>query len=283
MKKQYKMWIAATSMAGILYLFLDAIILEKYFFEIKVFAIGNKKRGNKLKLLLLSDLHFKNRMSFYYYHLAKKINQLEPDLILISGDMLDRTGKTGPMDKFLNALHHDFPKVAIPGNHDHKADADLSLIKNIYEKHNCIFLVNQSCTIQVKGHRLAVTGLDDFIEGKSRFKDAVKDIEKEEHHLLLLHSPLQQEQVKREISEINKQRHPDKQLNIRYIFAGHNHGGQVKLPGYVPVLPAKSGNYVKGWYNSEEPCLYVSKGFGTTTVPFRFGARAEITVFNYYL
>jgi predicted MPP superfamily phosphohydrolase len=47
------------------------------------------------------------------------------------------------------------------------------------------------------------------------------------------------------------------------------------------VLPKKSGNYINGWYNKEEPYLYVSNGFGTSEVPFRFGARPEITMFYY--
>ncbi len=83
---------------------------------------------------------------------------------------------------------------------------------------------------------------------------------------------------------INASLPKDEQLNISYIFAGHNHGGQVTLFGlYAPVLPKKSGDYLKGWYNQEKPYLYLSKGFGTSTLPFRFGARAEITLFYYYI
>lgn len=283
MKKIYKRWLLTSSLAGIAYLFLDAILLEKYFFEVNTFTIGNKKGNNKLKLLLLSDLHFKERIWFYYYRLAEKVNQLQPDLILISGDMLDRTGKVCPMDKFLASLSRHIPKAAILGNHDHKAAASPALLKRIYEHYNCQLLINQSCTFHIKGNKLLITGLDDFIEGKSCLEDAVQNIGKEEHHILLIHSPLQQEKVKKEIRKINNERRPEEQLRIRYIFAGHNHGGQVRLPGYIPVLPAKSGRYVNGWYNKEEPYLYVSKGFGTTTVPFRFGARAEISLFNYQI
>jgi len=40
---------------------------------------------------------------------------------------------------------------------------------------------------------------------------------------------------------------------------------------------------VKGWYqeNSEDPKLYVSKGIGTTLLPFRLGSRAEIALFHF--
>ena len=283
MKRKYQRWLFASSIAGALYLLLDSLLLEKYFFQVKTFDIGNSDRKEKLRLLLLTDLHFRENLWPYHYKLANKVNALKPDLIMITGDTLDRTGKICPMDKFFSLLDRGLPKVAIPGNHDYKAEADISLLEEIYQKYNCRLLVNSTETFTIKGKKLVITGLDDFIESESQFKKAVNGVKKEEHHFLLIHSPLQQEKVKEKIQVINQNRDYDQQIRIRYIFAGHNHGGQVRLPGYVPKLPVKSGDYVNGWYNTEEPFLYVSRGFGTSTVPFRFGARAEITLFNYYV
>ena len=283
MKRKYQKLLLTSSLACGLYLLLDALLLEKYFFRIKSFNIGNKDRKDKLRLLLLTDLHFRTSLWPWHYRLANRINKLQPDLIMITGDTLDRTGKVCPMDQFFRLLDRRIPKVAIPGNHDHKAEAAISLLDDIYRKYNCRLLINATEAFELKGKKLFITGLDDFIESESCFSDAVKDTGKESHHILLIHSPLQQEQVKQEIREINEQRSADEQLNIRYIFAGHNHGGQVTFFGYAPKLPVKSGNYLNGWYNSEEPLLYISSGFGVSTVPFRFGARSEITLFNYYL
>lgn len=279
----YKKWLLYASLAGGIYLLSEALFLEKYFFRIKRFTIGNKGGKVKLRLLLLTDLHFRTSLWPWHYRLSGKVNELQPDLILITGDTLDRTGKVCPMDRFFSMLDRNIPKVAIPGNHDYKAKADISLLNDIYSRYNCRLLINATETFQIKGKKLVVTGLDDFIESESCFKDAVKQTGNEEHHLLLIHSPLQQEQVQKEIREINEQRSPENQLNIKYIFAGHNHGGQVTFFGYAPKLPVKSGNYLNGWYNSVEPYLYVSKGFGVSTVPFRFGARSEITLFSYYV
>lgn len=125
-----------------------------------------------------------------------------------------------------------------------------------------------------------ITGLDDFIEGDASFKDAVKNVGREENHILLIHSPKQQDKVLEKIKKMNAKRSEEKQLNIQYIFAGHNHGGQVRIFGYAPALPEKSGKYMNGWYNHKPPYLYVSRGFGTSTLPVRFCARSEVTVFN---
>lgn len=283
MKRKYQQWLLASSVAGGLYLLSDALFFEKYFFKVNYFDIGRKGGKDKLRLLLLTDLHFRTSLWPWHYRLANKVNELQPDLIMISGDTLDRTGKVCPMDRFFSLLDRKIPKVAIPGNHDHKAEAAISLLEDIYRKYNCRLLVNATETFHLNGNKLVITGLDDFIESESCFTDAVKGIGKEDHHILLIHSPLQQEQVKKEIREINEHRKAEEQLHIQYIFAGHNHGGQVTFFGYAPKLPVKSGNYLNGWYNGDEPYLYISRGFGVSTVPFRFGARSEITLFNYYL
>jgi hypothetical protein len=74
---------------------------------------------------------------------------------------------------------------------------------------------------------------------------------------------------------------PNDQLNMQYIFAGHNHVGQVRFSSFVSVLPEHSGNYVNGWFNRDKPKLYESKGFGTSGLPFRFDARSEVILFYY--
>lgn len=284
MKRKYMKWFLGTIAVGAAgLLLLDALVLEKYFFKVKVFDIGTKGRSKKLKLVLLTDLHIKKSLLPHYRKLAAKVNQLQPDIIMITGDTLDSTGKLQPMDEFFELLQPQIKRVAIPGNNDYKADRSLRHIKAVYEKHHVDFLVNESKAYILHNTRIIVTGLDDFIEGESHFKAAVKDVGREEHHFLLIHSPLQQEAVKEKMAEINKGRNASDQLHIRYIFAGHTHGGQIRLPGYVPVLPGMSGDYVNGWYNESAPYLYVSRGFGTTAIPLRFDARSEVTLFNYHV
>lgn len=283
MKSEKTKWTAGLLLAGVAFAFLDAILLEKLFFEIKTFDIGNTGGRKKLRIVLLTDLHFKEKLWPYYVKLAKKVNQLKPDFIMIAGDTLDRTGKTSPMKKFFSLLDHHIPKVAIAGNHDHKATASLQSLRQIYKQHNCTFLLNETESFNLHGTKLTITGLDDFIEGSGNLRAAVANTAHEAHHFLLIHSPLQQEVAQQEIAAINRSRTSEEKLNISYIFAGHNHGGQVALLGYAPKLPVKAGNYVNGWYNRQKPFLYVSKGFGTTTVPFRFGARSEVTLLNYFV
>lgn len=279
MNEKTKRKLVAAAITGIAIAILDALFLEKYFFEIKTFYIGKKKSEQKIKLLFLTDLHFKKFLDPSYKKLSRKINEISPDLILISGDIIDEDGIYDPAAAFFSRLKYSIPKVAIMGNHDHKNRVRMHTYKQLFAKNNCRLLLNESAAFTVAGKRLMVTGIDDFINGIACFSDAVKKVGKEENHLLLIHSPLQQETILKEIQEINEHRPEEGKLNIQYIFAGHNHGGQFCIFGFAPILPPMSGNYLRGWYNQTAPYLYLSKGFGTTTLPFRFGARSEVTVF----
>lgn len=281
--KRWIKWAMGTGIAGMLYVLLDALVLEKYFFDIKEFDIGDKSSDEKIKLLLLSDLHFKQKVGPFYKRLIRKIKDINPDMILITGDVIDQTGTPALARNFFNLLPRYMPKAAILGNHDHKSEVSVQTLKDIYQKHNGDLLINESKAYTINGHTIMITGVDDFIKGSAHFEGAVKDVGKEAHHILLVHSPMQQEVIQNKIKNLNANRGEDRQLHIQYIFACHNQGGQVRLPGWVPVLPEKSGGYINGWYNTQAPYLYLSKGFGTTAIPVRFGARAEVTVFNYYV
>jgi predicted MPP superfamily phosphohydrolase len=67
-----------------------------------------------------------------------------------------------------------------------------------------------------------------------------------------------------------------KRMNV--ILSGHTHGGQINLFGIIPFKPVGSGRYLKGWYHDKT--MFVSKGIGTSILPARFMARAEMALFH---
>ena len=281
MKSSHVKWGIGIGVAAAVAVLLDSLFLEKYFFQIKRFDIGKKNSTKKIKILLLTDLHFVKRIHSYHEKLARKINELHPDIILLLGDTIDQHGEQWPAKQFFQLVDASIPKLAILGNHDHISKVSSDTFRGIFEQFNGHLLINETKQLTLKNVKFTITGLDDFLMGQSCFTDAVKNVGKEEHHLLLVHSPYQQEHAIRQMKNLNKEREEENQLSIQYIFAGHNHGGQVRLGRFVPILPEGSGNYVNGWYNQEKPFLYVSKGFGTSAVPFRFDSRSEITLFSY--
>lgn len=281
MEKRHWKWAAGAVLLGSAALLADAWWGERYFFETNHYRIGKKGSEKQVRILLLSDLHFKKRFKRYHLKLAQKIKALRPDLLLISGDLIDQYGQPGPANRFLHHLQGLAPWFAIPGNHDHKNAVSRQTLRKLVEQNGGRLLVNETAQLRVRDVPFTITGLEDFIEGESDLAGALQAVGREENHLLLVHSPLQGEEAINTLKRLNAGRTENRQVTLQYIFAGHTHGGQVRLPFYVPFLPTKAGRYISGWYNSEAPFLYVSKGFGTAAVPFRFGARAELTVFDY--
>lgn len=68
---------------------------------------------------------------------------------------------------------------------------------------------------------------------------------------------------------------------VHLMYSGHNHGGQINLLGlYAPYLPGpdKTQKYVSGHVKVDGSHIIISKGIGTTNLPFRFCADPEVTV-----
>ena len=284
MKFSLKWTFFSTLLTTTIFILVDALIFEKNFFQIKRFKIGNPdSEGTPIRLLQLSDLHLKGRLTAKHRRLAAAVRKLQPDLILITGDALDKHGHPEVLADLLALVAPDIPKVAILGNHEYKSGIAREVFCELYKKYKGDLLINDSECYVIRGHRMCITGLDDLIHGQDDLEKAFQKVENESNHLVLLHSPLHQDSFLQKFEALKKEGQLDALAKIRYMFAGHNHGGQVTLFGlYAPYLPRKSGNYLKGWYNQKEPYLYVSKGFGTSTIPVRFWARAEITLFLYY-
>jgi len=70
-------------------------------------------------------------------------------------------------------------------------------------------------------------------------------------------------------------------------FAGHTHGGQIRVPLFPRLTPARLTmpwpEYVDGWiegYGQPGNRLYVNRGIGFSYLPARFGCPPELTFFT---
>ncbi|HEX8330112.1 MAG TPA: metallophosphoesterase [Hymenobacter sp.] len=250
----------------------DAFWAEKHFFEINEFYFHASNASTRnIKLIQLSDLHLQS-IDSQIIRLTKKINELRPDLLLITGDAVDEADKTLLLSDFLKLINQDIQKVAILGNWEYWGKIDLTQLTTIYEQHNCTLLINKTKQYAFFGKTISIIGIDDYIGGNSNFELAIENFQSSDYHVVLNHCP---EYSTRVASLAHKG------LPIDCILSGHTHGGQITLLGYAPFRPPGSGRYLKGWYELDTCRLYVSKGIGTSTIPARFGARAEIAVFNF--
>ncbi|HET8885942.1 MAG TPA: metallophosphoesterase [Salinimicrobium sp.] len=251
-------------LASIGLILLDSLWFEKYVIDWNYFDIS-KGTKPKVKIIQISDLHLDSIRSFHR-SIAEKINNLQPDFIFITGDSVDKTEKIGVLEGFLKMLDISILKIAILGNWEYWGKVNISKLTQAYQKYNCELLIDKHKSLSIKERKITIIGLDDLIGGTPDFKAATENIPESDLKIVLAHCPQHRDLIQKEKAN----------FTTDLILSGHTHGGQVNIFGFVPFKPQGSGKYLKGWYSENDPVMYVSKGIGTSMLPIRFGARAEV-------
>lgn len=215
----------------------------------------------------LTDLHLKG-IDREHDAIAAEIARRAPDLVVITGDVVDQRRDLPILEEFLALLPYGIPKYAILGNWEHWGFVDLGRLAAIYERANGTLLVNRSVEQRTPAGVFRISGLDDLVGGRPDPRVLSQATEGADLHLLLAHCPAQRDLL------------PSGDVAVDLILSGHTHGGQVRILGYAPRLPRGSGRYLEGWYVDDGPPLYVSRGIGTSLLPIRFGARPEVAFFE---
>lgn len=257
-------FVKGSILTGIGLILLDSLWFEKYVIDWNYFDIS-KTGQDKVKIIQISDLHF-DKLRYFHKSIAKKINSKKPDLIFITGDSVDKPKNTEILGEFLALIDHDIPKLAITGNWEYWGNIDLQQLSQVYSKNNCELLINENRTILLKNRQISIIGVDDLVGGNADFKQSVLGLQSSGTNIVLSHCP----EYRDTISDLKGD------LNIDLVLSGHTHGGQITFLGYAPFKPKGSGHYLKGWYKEKEPKMYISKGIGTSILPMRLGARAEM-------
>ena len=232
-------------------------------------------RNNSFKVVQVSDLHlkqFNNRAQ----HIAEQVNKLNPNVVLFTGDSIDKVEQLDGFERFLSLLNKQTAKYAIMGNWEYWAGIDLKRLTKIYATYNCRLLVNESILHNYGNRTILITGLDDLV-GKPDLIKSLQDVLPQQNHLLLAHSPAYRDSFSRD--ELAKLQ----QYKPQYMLSGHTHGGQLSLFGFAPLRPNGSGRYVSGWYRDGAITMYVSRGLGVSVLPVRMGVVPEISYFEWFL
>ncbi|MCM3667576.1 metallophosphoesterase [Mesobacillus maritimus] len=232
------------------------------------------KDFNGFRIIQFSDTH----LGFHYnlaqfQKLIKKINDLQPDLIVFTGDLLDHPtefNQVSDVTKILSNLNSRYGKFAVYGNHDH-GGYGTDIYKEIIINSGFTLLVNDSKPITLpNGNSIYLLGIDDAMLGQPDIKAALQNTEEQSYKILLSHAP--------DLAETTSL------YPIQLQLSGHSHGGQIQLPFYGPVVTPPFGEkYPEGFYllgTHNELTLYVNRGIGTTRLPFRMFSKPELTLFT---
>ncbi|WP_312454783.1 metallophosphoesterase [Pseudescherichia sp.] len=219
------------------------------------------------KIVQLTDIHSSRLLpQAWVEQVVEKANRLNPDLIVLTGDMSDGTVDRRFKDvEPLSRLQAKSGLYAITGNHEYYFD--YAEWMKIYRQLKIPFLQNSHVRIARGDESIVLAGVND--EAAQRVEEPGPDLEQalagvrpDDSIILLDHRPG---------SARDNAKH-----NVKLQLSGHTHGGMIRGLDLL-VGPANNG-FVSGRYQVGNMTLYVSNGTGLWNgFPLRLGHPSEIT------
>ncbi|MCC6850650.1 MAG: metallophosphoesterase [Deltaproteobacteria bacterium] len=225
------------------------------------------------RIVHLSDLHlgaYLDREELTE-HVAR-VNALAPDLVCITGDLVDRAVTCAELFPVLAGLRARHGVLVTLGNHDVAAGA--AAVTEAFRTYTPFTVLrNARVDVERNGARLTIVGLDDLGRDWARgvlehpaLPALTADLPPERPLVVLTHRPDCFEQAAA--------------LGARLVLAGHTHGGQIGVPGLVGRRVRNFAElitrYDRGTFRSGGATLVVSNGLGFTGQPIRLFTPREI-------
>lgn len=224
--------------------------------SVRQMRIRSDRAPAGLRLAQISDVHVGSRSGRFLARVVRKVNALEPDLIVITGDLIDFRDISSRELESLATL--EAPAWFIIGNHERYVDVEeicdrlrghgINVIRNGTARHRNIQFI----------------GIDDA-EPKSQVRRELRRLQPdpEAYRILLYHRPDGAEDAAAWGADL--------------MLCGHTHNGQI-IP--FNFLVRRVFPRIRGLYQIDGMSLYVSPGTGTWGPILRLGSRSEISLFN---
>jgi predicted MPP superfamily phosphohydrolase len=226
-----------------------------------------------LKIVHITDLHIgpllrPDRLARF----ITRINQLEPDLILITGDIFDFSPDyIEDGCRKLAGLEARHGVFAVLGNHDHYTGTE-AVASGLANWTSIRLLRDEWERIDIEGASLVIAGLEDPLDGwmeKHSESPALErlagEIPRDVPCVLLAHRP-------------SFFRHAE-QLGFPLVLSGHTHGGQIALPFATNHNPSRMiSDQTRGVFLLGQSTMYVNRGLGMAGLPLRINCPREIAL-----
>ena len=250
----------------------SALELNRYTIESKKLP----KSFDDFKIVQVSDLH-NAEMGEDNEKLLTLISEAEPDIIAITGDMIDsrRTDVEIALD-FAEEAVKIAPCYYVCGNHELRVEEYDDLKEGLHAL-DVVILENEKTSIVRDSQEISIIGLNDpsfeafatFMGENELIEAYLKPLVEDDNNykVLLSHRP--------ELFETYAE------AGVDLALSGHAHGGQIRLPIIGGIIAPHQGllpEYDGGLYIKEETSMAVSRGIGNSIFPFRFNNRPEVVL-----
>jgi len=245
-------WIVLAGQLLASILFLDAWLIEPLSVSVNRVDISSPKlspHAPPIRIVQLSDIH-----TVAYgpreRRVVVRVNQLRPDLILLTGDYLNALGKqpSAALRQMLEDLEAPYGIYAVTGN----VDLHPTVMMEMFGPAGGRILDNEGVDIEIRGQQIHMVGLSahgGVLTGLRKMETWQQEAV-DHFRLLLFHYPDFVRLAPR--------------ARVDLYLAGHTHGGQVRLPflGALHIDSLWERDYEMGRYDVEGTVLFVSRGIG---------------------
>ncbi len=258
-----------------LILMIAFIYFENNVIQMSFFEVPSKKLPCSFDdyiIVHISDLHNK-RFGKNQSRLLKKIKNQSPDLIVITGDIIDkRNFNTNNVTSFIKAAIKLAPIYFVTGNHEASIKENYKILHEKLLLFGVKILTDESVELASNKEFIYICGINDpcfTSEKKEVIENNLSEIkiDTEKFNILLSHRP---EMIRVYAS-----------YEYDLIFAGHAHGGQFRIPFVGGLFAPNQGffpKYTSGKHVLNQTVEIISRGLGSSIIPIRIFNRPEIVV-----
>ncbi|MEQ6389701.1 metallophosphoesterase [Bacillaceae bacterium S4-13-58] len=229
------------------------------------------------KIVQLSDLHNKE-FGEGNKRLVNKINKIKPDIIVITGDMLNNSqdipNNGEVLIELLENLNNNYPTYYVTGEHEEglyyedRNKYQKEGTKEAYEEKlsnlGVTILNDEKTTIVEQDAKINLYGLKEHLSGDIQIEKRLGVTSENEVNILLSHRPFYFDEYV--------------DLGADIVFSGDTHGGMINLP-FIGGIVSTEGffpEYDGGLFHKENSIMVVSRGLGNNPVPLRINNRPEV-------
>lgn len=239
---------------------------------VREYKITNNKLTSfyGMKIVHFTDLHYgmtvdEDKLS----NLIDKINKTKPDIVLFTGDLVDRNTTvtsevSNILTKYLSNINVTYGKYYVKGNHDKVNKSYDKIMSNsnfkcldenydvIYSKDNkSIFLGGVAVDKNLNSEIIENLNTNNY-----------------DYKIFMMHYP-------DEVDEILK-------YNFDFVVSGHSHNGQVRIPVIGKIItPDNAKKYYDPYYKINDTHLYISGGIGNSTINLRFFNKPSFNLYRF--
>lgn len=255
---------------------VDLVLSQKYI-SITSYICENNKIKQNFKIVHLTDLH-NYQFGSKNQHLISKVKTEAPDVIFLTGDMLNADEeRTDILTDLIRQLVLIAPVYASLGNHEIEyvqLYGNRDLIAQM-EETGAVVLDKEYLDMEINGQEVRLGGVygyvlspDDKEDPEQTFMEELQDTDR--FKILLSHVP--------EGLLLWKSM---EQWDVDLVFSGHVHGGQVRIPFVGGLYDPEEGyfpTYTKGMFECGNGTMVLSAGLGSSRGVPRVNNLPELVV-----